>query len=398
MKPTSNIYDHLSQELSELEQKGFVRELLSSKREKGLIKTRGKLFVDFTSWDFLGLSENRTLRYALQHEVELQGFGIASPRIASGNVFEHVVAEERLAKFLGQANSLLFPTRNQALLSLITSIFSEGDVLFAEEGGQSAVEDAAYLVNAEVHSYSPEDLDSLAKQFSRLRPFVRKGLFVNPVSPVRGKIVSLSLLSDICEKYGVSLFVDETYSLGALGMRGAGGVEVAGIPHRVAGIVGSLAHCLAGYGGFVAGPSVLTRYLLNRSRALKTEISLPAPVAKWIERALDVIETLAVRRVEVLQFASAVSQAVISDGGIVSCDNDSPLVVCHFRTLAEAKIFYQGLLEKGFLVFEPIVSGVDRTVAVSLVVGVWHKEQQIRELCHAISDVLSILKGVKKDR
>jgi 8-amino-7-oxononanoate synthase len=382
----------LLRRIRELEEPAREKEPTYARRSGARIHFKGRDLVDFTSWDVLSLTQNLELRRVFQHEVETHGVGIASARLHTGGSFEHFIAEERIARFLSQERALIFSTRNQALLSLITSVFGEGDTILVEEGVLSAAVDAAYLVDAQVKIFSRGKLEQIPHLLADCPPSGHRGLFVESISPDHGDLLDLAHVAEICEAARIDLFVDETFALGTIGIRGAGGIERFSIPHKVTGIIGSLAHSLSGYGGFIAGPSLLIKYLLSRSRALRSEISLPVAFAKWAEQAVTKVEILTVERARVARLANSIKEvgsALLFD---VRGDSSSPLVVFHFRFLAQARDFYRGLFERGFLCFEPVLSSVDNSVALPFVVRMAHTDQNIKELSQALSDIGAIVK------
>ncbi len=70
------------------------------------------------------------------------------------------------------------------------------------------------------------------------------------------------------------------HATGVLGDSGSGTCEALGVKHRVPIRVGTLSKAIGGQGGFVAGPTIVTDYLVNRCRPLIYSTSLsPAAVA-----------------------------------------------------------------------------------------------------------------------
>ena len=71
--------------------------------------------------------------------------------------------------------------------------------------------------------------------------------------------------------------MDEAHALGVLGPAGRGLCQEAGIVPDV--LVGTLGKAFGAFGGFVAGPEVLRRHLINRSRTFIYTTALPPPIA-----------------------------------------------------------------------------------------------------------------------
>ena len=215
-------------ELEQLAAKGLLRQLKPvQSRKDGCVEVRGKQLIDFTNWDYLALNSNRDFLTSLQREIESLGVGACAARTASGTHQRHVACEYRIAQFLNTQSSILFSSKNQAVLSLVTSLVAEGDLVFLDETMHSPVSDAAYLVNAQAIYYHAGSLAQLKSELSKCKPTLRKFIFAESISPVTGIGTDLGYLVELARTFKAQLIVDESYALAALGLRGAGGREPA---------------------------------------------------------------------------------------------------------------------------------------------------------------------------
>src|ERR1700733_4900295 len=78
----------------------------------------GKPLVNFSSNDYLGLTNHPRGKEAARKALEKDGCGLPSSRIQATTV-EHVELEERLSKFFGYEKCQVFTTGYQAMLGLI---------------------------------------------------------------------------------------------------------------------------------------------------------------------------------------------------------------------------------------------------------------------------------------
>lgn len=382
--------EELIKDLIQLEALGRKRSFAPAVRyDEAALKIRDKRVVNFTSWDYLGVSQTGSVKVAAQREIERLGLGVSASRLSSGSRAVHSAAEKRLASFLGVPGSLLFSTRNQVVLSLITALGSELDIFIAEDLVQSPVVDAACLINAPFSTFRIEDLHQLDQKLISAKSSRRKFIFIESISPISGETAPLKEIVAIATRHGAALCVDESYALGAVGLRGAGVCERLGILGEIFCILGSLGYGVGCYGGFVAGDSVLIEYLQSTSR---TFVSEPAPLpalAAAIEEALNVIELRAERREELAKNTAVLRDGLKELGLKVSESLDSPVLSFAFPTLRAAEELGEALFQQGYLI-DVLQAGIPLSEAGvgRIIANAAHSESQLSGVLRAISGIV----------
>ncbi|NLF26108.1 MAG: aminotransferase class I/II-fold pyridoxal phosphate-dependent enzyme, partial [Deltaproteobacteria bacterium] len=165
------------------------------------VKIAGRKLVDFSSWDVLGLRSKRQVKWAVQSEVENGGLGSYSPRLVAGTTLPHLHCEQRIAQFLGEEGALLFSSKNQAVLSLVTAICSEKDVVLFDETMRSPIADAAFLVNAGAVPYPHNNLDALHDRLRESHKATNRLIIQEYLSPVSGLVCDLAGLISLAETH-----------------------------------------------------------------------------------------------------------------------------------------------------------------------------------------------------
>ncbi len=381
--------DELKHELEKLTATGRWREFCARQgRVGGRIQIRGSSVVDFTNWDFFDLNSDSRVKRALQVEVEQNGISAGSARLSSGTLPAHLTCEARLAKFLGTESAVLFSSRNQAVLSLIAGLVREGDCVLVDEALQSPVLDASYLVNADVLHFKSHDPDSLERVLENTKHYKKKFLVLESLSPLTGDVTSLTRFSDLAVKWQLNMLVDESYALGILGARGAGGVEAANLLALTMCQYGSMSLALGGYGAFVAGPRILIDFLINRSRTFRGEVVLPACLAAAAETAINVVELETGKRERLKLLALKLRHGLKSMGVPVPALSDVPVVGVYFAKLRIAEELSRTLFQKGFLC-DVVASGVplDEGAYVRFLLNSHHTEKTVDELLQAVTEI-----------
>jgi 8-amino-7-oxononanoate synthase len=164
---------------------------------------------------------------------------------------------------------------------------------------------------------------------------------VDGVFSMEGDVAPLPQLSELCERYGARLMVDEAHALGVLGARGAGSCELLGVEDRVDLRMATFSKSLASCGGVIAGSADVIEFLRIQSRPFMfTASGVPASLGAALA-ALRICRSA-----------------------------EGPELFA--RVLANAHYLHEGLAQLGFRVVEPtrLADGTEVvTPVVPVVVG-----------------------------
>jgi 8-amino-7-oxononanoate synthase len=357
------------------------------------VEYRGKRVIDFTNWDFLGLRSDKKLKEKLLKDIYLLPFAPATPRTLAGNYFEHILCEEHLSRFFSCEDTLLFSSKNQAVVTLITSLFNEKDILFVEENSFNPVIDAGYLINAEVKFFQSDNLLSLKTELEKIKFANRIGIFVDALSPFTGKCAPLQEIFQCLTPYPHAvLFVDESFALASTGIRGAGVTELISFKKDIFCIYGSLGYGFAACGAFLSGSALVKKYILNTSRNISLEPGLPIPIIQYLVHAIGRIEAAYHKRTLLQERLHLLTNHLLQLGFTVHT-NTSGFVCIHFKQSETAKLLHLELLKKGLLT-EPL-SVSRKASALRIILNAEHSEKHILTLVKCIDEVR---KNLTKER
>ena len=345
------MFKPLDQELMRIRTNGQERRLpYSRSRGSGRVDFAGKSLIDFTSFDYLGLSNNKRVVKAAQQALESHGISQSSSRTSGGTLPEVFSAEQRLAKLLGAESALFFSSRNQALLSLMSALVSEGDLVAFDEGTQAPLVDACHLLDGVPVTYNqsrPESLDPILLK-SSLVPLC---LYADGLSAITGEVFPLEMISKkITIDKKVHLVVDESYSLGVVGDRGSGAFEQAAVILPHVSFVGNFGFGCPGFGGYVAGKAVLVDYLKQTSRAFDVECPIPVNLAASTEEGINVLELELLTRRRVCDLAFRFREQLLAADVVVTGGVQSPIVSIFVDSFKSAREIAARIETKGFLV------------------------------------------------
>lgn len=301
--------------------------------------------IDLVSNDYLGLADHPHLAAAMRAALEGLPAGSGGSRLLRGHheVFDRL--EERLAAFSGTEAALLFGSGYAANIGLLQAIVSADDLLVSDERNHASLIDGIRLTKARTVVYPHQDLQALDTALRAPRSG-RAIVITESVFSMDGDLTPLRELSDIADRRGALLVVDEAHATGLYGARGSGRVEELGLRDRVVATVHTGGKSLGSGGAWVAGSRALRDVMVNRARSFIFSTA-PLPVlAAALGAGLDVLQQEPWRRVDVHRKSAwlrdALSRQNIHAGG------DSPIVPVIAGSNEAALALQSGLMAAGF--------------------------------------------------
>ena len=286
-----NWHQSLKEKLGLLEEKNLRRGLQSVDSPAGAsILIEGKLFLNFSSNNYLGLANHPKVKDAAAQAALEWGAGSGASRLISGDLKIHRDLEEKLARFKKDESALIFTSGYLANLGAVTALAGEKDLVLVDRLNHASLIDAARLSKAKLRVYPHKDVSTLNKLLERGGGFKKKFVVTDAYFSMDGDVAPLDKLLEVCEKHDAALMIDEAHSTGVFGKNGSGLAEQFGLSGKIHVVMGTLSKALGSVGGFIAGKKVLKEYLVNCAREF-IYTTAPAPAASGAAlAAIKIIE------------------------------------------------------------------------------------------------------------
>jgi len=258
----------------------------------------GAMLVNFCSNDYLGLARHPKLIEAMQEALARYGAGSGAAHLVTGHTAEHHALEEELAEFTGRESALLFSTGYMANVGAISALVERGDLVVQDRLNHASLLDGALLSGARLARYAHGDAEDAARKLGEAT--AERGLLIatDGVFSMDGDIAPLRELASRARAREAWLLVDDAHGLGALGARGGGALELAGLDaDAVPLLVGTLGKAFGCFGAFVAGERPLIEVIMQRARSYLFTTALPPAVAAAARRSLRLAREEGWRRI-----------------------------------------------------------------------------------------------------
>jgi len=252
--------------------------------------TDGRVAVDFTSNDYLGMAGNAAVCAAASEAAREHGAGGRAARLLGGGSPKTADLEHQLASWLGADAALLLPSGYQANLTLMAAIAGPGDVVVSDEDNHASLIDGLRLSRATVKVFRHADAEHAAALLEESRGARRVLCVTESVFSMGGDRAPLVELSEACARLGAGLIVDEAHAVGVVGPRGRGGFAASGAASAplVAQIVTG-GKALGAAGAFIAGSQALVEAVIHKGRGFMFSTAVAPAVVGALEASIGLV-------------------------------------------------------------------------------------------------------------
>jgi 8-amino-7-oxononanoate synthase len=301
--------------------------------------------VSFASNDYLGLSAHPMVVTAAHDALERWGTGAGASRLVTGSRPIHSELERALADWKHTDAAICFPTGFAANLGVLSVLGGPGVRVFSDELNHASIIDGCRLSRSPVTIYRHRDLAHL-EQLLRSAPSpstTPKLVVTDTVFSMDGDVASTGELSELCERHGALLVLDEAHAVL--------GPHLPAPPSDWADAnvvrVGTLSKTLGALGGFVAASHDIVDLLVNRARAYIFSTAVPPADAAAALTALGIVRS-AEGQALTRRLAAHVER--LSRSGLAATDHPSPIVPVIFGPEQAALRASAALLARGLWV------------------------------------------------
>ncbi|MCM2288682.1 MAG: 8-amino-7-oxononanoate synthase [Sulfuritalea sp.] len=268
----------------------------------GLQAADGRVLIDASSNDYLGLSQHPLVRARASGWAERYGAGAPASRLVTGTRDITLAVEQKLAAFKQCEAALLFSSGFQANATVIPALAKVGagnTAIFSDALNHASIIHGARAARCPVEVFRHNDLNHLDHLLAR-HDADRKLILTESVFSMDGDRADLAALVQLAERHGAALYVDEAHATGVLGPQGRGlAAECGGVDV----VMGTLGKAFGAFGAYIAGSRTLIDWLVNRCPGFIYTTALPPAVLGAVDAALDLVPTMDDERTRLLRNA-----------------------------------------------------------------------------------------------
>ncbi|WP_145519788.1 glycine C-acetyltransferase [Yersinia mollaretii] len=355
-------YQQLEQQLKTTRAEGLYKNerIITSAQQADISVADGNRVINFCANNYLGLANHPRLIAAAKKGMDTHGFGMASVRFICGTQDTHKELEQKLARFLGMEDAILYSSCFDANGGLFETLLGPEDAIISDALNHASIIDGVRLCKAKRYRYANNDMSELEAQLKQAKAEGARHIMIatDGVFSMDGVIANLKGVCDLADEYQALVMVDDSHAVGFVGANGRGTHEYCEVMDRVDIITGTLGKALGGAsGGYTAGRKEVVEWLRQRSRPYLFSNSLaPAIVAASIE-VLSLLEDGAELR-DRLWANARLFREKMSAAGFTLAGADHAIIPVMLGDATLAQEFANALLKEGIYVtgfFYPVV-------------------------------------------
>jgi glycine C-acetyltransferase len=388
----------LQQELDEIRTAGLYKnERIITSDQGAEIQVGGKTVLNFCANNYLGLSSHPAVIAAAKEAIDTHGYGMSSVRFICGTQDIHRELEQKIARFLGTEDTILYAAAFDANGGVFEPLFNEQDAIISDALNHASIIDGVRLCKAQRFRYEHNNMADLEAKLqeaagARSRIIVTDGSF-----SMDGTIAQLDKICDLADKYNAIVMSDESHSSGFLGKTGRGTHEYRGVMGRIDLITGTLGKALGGAsGGFTSGRKEVIDMLRQRSRPYLFSNSVAPSIVGASIAVLNMLsETTTLR--DKLEYNTKYFRTKMTEAGFDIKPGDHPIVPVMLYDAVLAQQFADKLLQEGVYVigfFFPVVPKGQARIRVQLSAA--HEQAHLDKAIAAFTKIGTELNVIKK--
>lgn len=279
-----------------------IDEALADRRQADALRTRqcvaqgagrwlvrdGQRYRNFSSNDYLGLSQHPAVVRAWQQGADKYGVGSGGSGHVSGYTLAHQQLEAGLADWLGYPRALLFISGFAANQAVIAALGKKEDRIVADRLSHASLLEAASLSPAELRRFAHNDATHLAALLAK--PIGGEQLVVTEgVFSMDGDSAPLADIALATRQANGWLMVDDAHGIGVCGDEGRGSCHARQVAPDI--LIVTFGKGVGVSGAAVLCSESLADYLTQFARHLIYSTSMPPAQAAAISASLAVIRS-----------------------------------------------------------------------------------------------------------
>lgn len=323
----------------------------------------GSPIVNFSSNDYLGLTNHPKVKEAAKLAVDRFACGLSSSRVQATTTM-HVELEERLAAWFGFESCLIFTTGYQAMVGTIMSYADKDTTLVLDNLSHACILDGTFMASGtpgrqpEVRFFNHNSAKSLDRV---LRTRERKNAMVlfEGIYSLDGDEANIREMVEVCEKHeNVVMVCDDAHGTGTLGHGGRGILEKYGLNGRVDIVVSTFSKTFGGIGGLLLGDRDVVDHVKHYARSFLFSATLPAPIVAAASTILDMLEADGPALVTELHEKAEYTRKALIDIGFDLGHSNTHIMPVMCRDERKAMFMHLAMMESGVMMVPITYPGV----------------------------------------
>lgn len=280
-----------------------------AEQQGSTITFENKVYLNFSSNDYLGLNQHADINSAFQEGITKFGASSCASSLVTGFSYAHQMLENTICEWLNKPKCLLFNSGFSANHSVLHALAGEQTQFWLDKLSHASLIDGALSGKAKVKRFlhnNYQQLDELLTQ----KKLTNNLIISEGVFSMDGDRADISTLHNLAQKHHAWLYLDDAHSLGVIGQNGQGS---ASINKDIDIVMATFGKAVATSGAFVACNEDLHEFLINFSRHYIYSTAM-SPANAWAtNKSIEIIKSEQWRRNKIFELSALFSSALDQD-------------------------------------------------------------------------------------
>jgi glycine C-acetyltransferase len=346
------LFESLAEQAAGMREAGTFKteRILESPQDAHVRVAGGRTVVNMCANNYLGLANHPRVVAAARAALDEWGYGLASVRFICGTQRIHKDLEDRISRFVGQEDTILYNSCWDANGGLFETILGPDDAIVSDELNHASIIDGIRLCKARRLRYRTNDMGDLRDRLAETKDARYRLIATDGVFSMDGHLADLPAICELADEFDALVMVDDSHAVGFVGPHGRGTPEHHGVTDRIDILTGTLGKALGGAsGGYTSGRRELVDWLRQRSRTYLFSNTVAPPVAAGAIEALAMLEGSTELR-DRLEANTRFFRAEMAARGFAILPGEHPIVPVMLGDAALAARMADAMLDEGVYV------------------------------------------------
>ncbi len=341
-------------ELESIREAGTYKDerLITTPQSARIDTTKVNGVLNMCANNYLGLANDPRLIEAAKASYDNWGYGLSSVRFICGTQEQHRILEQKIAKFLGLDDTILYSSCFDANGGLFEVLLGAEDAVISDELNHASIIDGVRLCKAKRYRYKNNDMADLRAQLEAAQAAGcrTKLIATDGVFSMDGYIANLKAICDLADEFDALVMVDDSHAVGFVGKTGRGTPEYCDVMGRVDIITGTLGKALGGAsGGYTCARQEIVDLLRQRSRPYLFSNTLAPAICAAAIRTFDMLMEGCDQLDKLNENTQYFRRRLVEEGFDIA-EGTHPIVPVMLYDAKIAQEFSRRMLEKGVYV------------------------------------------------
>ena len=279
--------------ISILKKDNNYRERISTESpQDSFIKISGKILNNFSSNNYLNLSNDKKLKTKLKNNIDIYGIGSGASPLISGYSTAHKNLEDRITELLGFESTLVTNSGYLANIGLINAISEKQITIFQDKGNHNSIIESSRLSKTKLIRYKHLNYNDLEWKIKNDESPI-KIIYTDTVFSMTGEQADLVKLSLIAKRNKSLLFIDDAHGFGVLRTNkklfpsSINGLNPDKI--KIDAYIGTFGKAVGTFGAFICGSQELINILIQKSKPYIYSTALPPALVQTTLESINMI-------------------------------------------------------------------------------------------------------------